>query len=69
MKDFREAFTEILGEFVVPLLKDQGSVKSVLIQGISGFKTRIENLLVENKKDAERIEMLEECRPSVELKV
>jgi hypothetical protein len=58
MKDFREAFTEILGEFVVPLLKDQGAVISVLIEVISGFKTRIENLLEEKEKDAERIDML-----------
>jgi hypothetical protein len=68
MKEFREALSEIFSKFVVPVLEDQGSLISDLIEGISMLETRIGGLLEEKEKDADRIKMLEKCRESVELK-
>jgi hypothetical protein len=68
MKEFREALSEIFSKFVVPVLEDQGSLISDLIEGISVLESRIGGLLEEKEKDADRIKMLEKCRESVELK-
>jgi hypothetical protein len=68
MKDFREALTDVLGKLVVPILEDQGSLISDLIEGISVLESRIEYLTSEKEKNDERMESLEKCRESVELK-
>jgi hypothetical protein len=68
-KDFRDALTDIFGKFVVPILEDQGSLMSDLIEGISCLEDKVQELREDKAKDAERIVMLEKCRESVELKV
>jgi hypothetical protein len=45
MKEFREALSEIFSKFVVPVLEDQGSLISDLIEGIAMLETRIGGLL------------------------
>jgi hypothetical protein len=67
-KDFRDALADIFGKFVVPILEDQGSLMSDLIEGISCMEEKVQEMKDDKAKDAERIKMLEKCRESVELK-
>jgi hypothetical protein len=67
-KDFRDALMDIFGKFVVPILEDQGSLMSDLIEGISCMEEKVQEMKDDKAKDAERIKMLEKCRESVELK-
>jgi hypothetical protein len=68
MKEFKEAITGVIGLMLVPILEDQGTLISDLIEGIAGLESRIDTLLAEKAKDEERIKMLETCRESIELK-
>jgi hypothetical protein len=53
---------------LVPILEDQGTLISDLIEGIAGMESRIDSLMAEKAKDEDRIKMLETCRESIELK-
>jgi glutaredoxin len=68
MKEFREAIAGVIGQILVPILEDQGTLISDLIEGIAGMESRIDSLVAEKAKDEERIKMLEACRESIELK-
>jgi hypothetical protein len=52
-KDFRDALTDIFGKFVVPILEDQGSLMSDLIEGISCMEDKVQELREDKAKDAE----------------
>ncbi len=51
----------------MPVLEDQGMLKSDLIKGIFRLENRVETLLEEQVKDSEKIKILETCRGSTEL--
>jgi hypothetical protein len=67
-KDFREVMVDVIGKLFVPILEDQSSLISDLIEGMSSLEDKIESLMDEKNKDTERIRMLETCRESIELK-